>query len=118
LLDGQVLRLGDREFEVLHTPGHSEDSICLYCARERTLFAGDMPLDVKTPGGSYPGELLASLETIASRDVATIYTGHASPLTSGVPELILRTILNIRQSTLSYSYSGGVSRAKLRPGGG
>ncbi len=43
LLDGQCLRLGDREFEVLHTPGHSEDSICLYCARERTLFAGDTP---------------------------------------------------------------------------
>lgn len=118
LVDGQVLRLGDREFEVLHTPGHSEDSICLYCARERTLFAGDTPLDVKTPGGSHPGELLASLERIASRDVATIYAGHASPVTSGVPELLRRTIRNIRQSTLSYSYSGGVSRPKLHPGGG
>ena len=118
LVDGQVLRLGDREFEVLHTPGHSEDSICLYCARERTLFAGDMPLDVKTPGGSHPGELLASLERIASRDVATIYAGHASPVTSGVPELIRRTILNVRQATLSYSRSGGVARPKLHPGRG
>jgi glyoxylase-like metal-dependent hydrolase (beta-lactamase superfamily II) len=118
LVDGQVLRLGDREFEVLHTPGHSEDSICLYCARERTLFAGDTPLDVKTSGGSYPGELLASLERIASRDVATIYAGHASPLTSGAAELIHRTIRNIRQSTLSYSHSGGVSRPGLHPDGG
>ena len=118
LVDGQVLRLGDREFEVLHTPGHSEDSICLYCARERTLFAGDTPLDVKTPGGSYPGELLASLERIASRDVATIYAGHASPITSGGPALLRRTIWNIRQSTLSYSYSGGISKPKSRPGGG
>jgi glyoxylase-like metal-dependent hydrolase (beta-lactamase superfamily II) len=98
LIDGQVLRLGDREFEVLHTPGHSEDSICLYCARERTLFAGDMPLDVKTPGGAHPAELLASLERIAGRDVATIYAGHGSPVTSGVPELIRRTILNVRQA--------------------
>jgi glyoxylase-like metal-dependent hydrolase (beta-lactamase superfamily II) len=106
LLDGQFLHLGDREFEVLHTPGHSEDSICLYCAEERTLFAGDMPLDVKTPGGSHPGELLASLERIASRDVATIYAGHAGPMTSGVPELLRRTIQNIRQSILTYSYRG------------
>jgi glyoxylase-like metal-dependent hydrolase (beta-lactamase superfamily II) len=118
LVDGQVLRLGDREFEVLHTPGHSEDSICLYCARERTLFAGDMPLDVKTPGGSHPGELLASLERITSREVATIYAGHACPMTSGVTELLQRTIRNIRQSNLSYSHRGGVSRPKLHPGGG
>ncbi len=118
LVDGQVLRLGDRDFQVLHTPGHSEDSICLYCARDRALFAGDTPLDVKTPGGSYPGELLASLERIASRDVATIYAGHASPMTSGVPELIRRTIWNIRQSTLTYSYRSGVSKPKLHPGGG
>ncbi len=114
LLDGQVLRLGDRKFEVLHTPGHSEDSICLYCAQERTLFAGDTPLDVKTPGGSYPGELLASLESIASRDVATVYAGHASPVTEGVPELIRRTIQNIRQSTLSYSHRGSSSELKIR----
>jgi glyoxylase-like metal-dependent hydrolase (beta-lactamase superfamily II) len=118
LVDGQVLRLGDQEFEVMHTPGHSEDSICFYCARERTLFAGDTPFDVKTPGGSYPGELLASLERIASRDVATIYAGHASPVTSGVPELLRRTIRNIRQSTICYSYSGGISKPKSHPGGG
>jgi glyoxylase-like metal-dependent hydrolase (beta-lactamase superfamily II) len=118
LQDGQVLRLGDREFEVLHTPGHSEDSICLYCARERTLFAGDTPLDVKTPGGSYPGELLASLERIASRDVATVYAGHADPVTSGVPELLRRTIRNIRQSTLSYSGQGGASKFKVVRGAG
>ena len=117
LLDGQVLRLGDREFEVLHTPGHSEDSISLYCAQDRTLFAGDTPLDVKTAGGSYPGELLASLERIASREVETIYAGHATPITAGVPELLRRTIRNIRQSTLSYSYRNAVSRPKLHPGG-
>ncbi len=118
LVDGQVLRLGDREFEVLHTPGHSEDSICLYCARERTIFAGDTPFDVKTPGGSYPGELLASLERIASRDVATVYAGHASPMTLGVPELMRRTIQNIRQSTLSYSYKGAASKPQSHAGGG
>jgi glyoxylase-like metal-dependent hydrolase (beta-lactamase superfamily II) len=113
LVDGQILRMGDQEFEILHTPGHSEDSVCLYCTRERTLFAGDLPFDVKAPGGSYPGEILASLERIASRDVATIYSGHASPVTSGIRELLSRTIWNIRQSTLSYSSSGGISRSKL-----
>jgi hydroxyacylglutathione hydrolase len=117
LVDGQFLRLGDREFQVMYTPGHSEDSISLYCVQDRTLFAGDTPLDVKTAGGSYPGELLASLERIASLDVATIYAGHATPVTSGIPKLLRRTIRNIRQSTLSYSYRGGVSKLPLHPGG-
>jgi glyoxylase-like metal-dependent hydrolase (beta-lactamase superfamily II) len=111
LVEGRIIRLGDREFEILHTPGHSEDSVCLYCTREKILFAGDIPFDVKTPGGSYPGELLASLERIASRDVATIYSGHASPVTSGIPALLKRTIWNIRQSTLSYSGSSNVSKS-------
>jgi hypothetical protein len=32
LKDGQILHCGDRHFEVIHIPGHSDDSICLYCS--------------------------------------------------------------------------------------
>jgi glyoxylase-like metal-dependent hydrolase (beta-lactamase superfamily II) len=31
LQDGQILRLGDRQAEVIYIPMHSHDSICLYC---------------------------------------------------------------------------------------
>jgi len=37
--DGDELRLGERSVRVLHTPGHTEDSICLYDGRE--VFTGD-----------------------------------------------------------------------------
>ena len=37
--DGDDLRLGERSVRVLHTPGHTEDSICLYDGRE--VFTGD-----------------------------------------------------------------------------
>jgi len=37
--DGDVLRLGRSEVKVLHTPGHTEDSICLYDGKE--VFTGD-----------------------------------------------------------------------------
>jgi hypothetical protein len=39
-------------------------------------------------------------------------------VTSGVPELINRTIRNVRQASLSYSHSGGGARPTLHPGGG
>jgi glyoxylase-like metal-dependent hydrolase (beta-lactamase superfamily II) len=37
--DGDELRLGGKGVRVMHTPGHTEDSICLYDGRE--VFTGD-----------------------------------------------------------------------------
>ncbi len=37
--DGDELKLGSKAVAVLHTPGHTEDSICLYDGRE--VFTGD-----------------------------------------------------------------------------
>jgi len=55
LKNNQRLRMGDRSFEVIHTPGHSNDSLCFYCAEEGVLFSGDMPLHIMTTEGIYPG---------------------------------------------------------------
>jgi glyoxylase-like metal-dependent hydrolase (beta-lactamase superfamily II) len=41
LADGERIDLGGRELTVLHTPGHSPDSLCLLDERAGLLFAGD-----------------------------------------------------------------------------
>jgi hydroxyacylglutathione hydrolase len=41
LKDGDTVELGDRKFKVLHTPGHTPGSICLYDKKNRTLITGD-----------------------------------------------------------------------------
>lgn len=41
LADGQVLRVGGEEVQVLHTPGHSPGSVCLYVPSLRTVLSGD-----------------------------------------------------------------------------
>lgn len=41
LNDGDILHIGDLEFEVIHTPGHTIGSICVYCEEEKLLFSGD-----------------------------------------------------------------------------
>lgn len=41
LHDGDVIDLGGRTLTVLHTPGHSPDSLCLLDDREGLLFGGD-----------------------------------------------------------------------------
>jgi glyoxylase-like metal-dependent hydrolase (beta-lactamase superfamily II) len=42
LKDGEILELGGRQVEVLHTPGHSPDSVCLLDRAARMLWVGDL----------------------------------------------------------------------------
>ncbi len=55
--DGQVLSMGDIELEVLLTPGHAPDSLCLLDREQRLLFTGDTfypaTLYAHLPGSSF-----------------------------------------------------------------
>ena len=39
--DQDKIHLGNLEFEVIHTPGHTSGGPCLYCEEEKLLFSGD-----------------------------------------------------------------------------
>ena len=41
LNDGDILHVGNLEFKVIHTPGHTVGGICVYCEKEKLLFSGD-----------------------------------------------------------------------------
>jgi hydroxyacylglutathione hydrolase len=41
LADGDTLRVGGHEARVIHTPGHSPGSVCLWFPQDRVLFTGD-----------------------------------------------------------------------------
>jgi glyoxylase-like metal-dependent hydrolase (beta-lactamase superfamily II) len=79
--DGDTLRMGDRVFEVIHAPGHSSDSICLYNEDEGVLFAGDSPLLITSSEGTYESGFQRTLQRLCARDVQRIYFGHGPPLT-------------------------------------
>jgi glyoxylase-like metal-dependent hydrolase (beta-lactamase superfamily II) len=42
LAEGEQVRIGDLVFDILHTPGHSEGSVCLYEERRSLLLSGDV----------------------------------------------------------------------------
>jgi glyoxylase-like metal-dependent hydrolase (beta-lactamase superfamily II) len=80
LADGDVLDIGDRQFEVLHTPGHSPGSICLWEARSATLVSGDVvvdgePLLDELPRSS-PADFAVSLRRLADLPIRTVCAGH------------------------------------------
>jgi glyoxylase-like metal-dependent hydrolase (beta-lactamase superfamily II) len=81
LRDGDTIRMGDADFEIVHTPGHSSDSICLYNRQEGVLFAGDTPLLIMSPERSYEAGFIAALDRLCACDVRRVYFGHDAPLT-------------------------------------
>ncbi len=39
--DNDLIHLGELEFRVIHTPGHTNGSTSIYCEKEKMLFSGD-----------------------------------------------------------------------------
>ena len=78
--DGDFIEFGSSKLKVLHTPGHSKDSICLVGANKifsgDTLFVGNCGR-IDLPGGSAK-ELYHSLFDVISflNDDLVIYPGH------------------------------------------
>lgn len=96
LPDGSFIKAGDDFLEVIHTPGHSSDSICLYAPSLKTLFSGDTQLQPHQAGEEYTREAAAGIEKLAERNIESIYPGHDEPLTIGGGELIRRVVAKIR----------------------
>jgi glyoxylase-like metal-dependent hydrolase (beta-lactamase superfamily II) len=96
--DGRFIKAGDDYLEVIHTPGHSSDSICLYAPAAKALFAGDTQLKAHGEGETYSRAYLAGLLKLAGRNIETIYGGHDEPLTSGCRNVILATLNSLRQN--------------------
>lgn len=41
LNDNDLIHIGQMEFKIIHTPGHTAGGICLYCKEYKMLFSGD-----------------------------------------------------------------------------
>lgn len=85
LVDGQVLPvLGG--LEVVHTPGHTPGSVCLYAPRDGLLFTGDV-LEVRRGHVTFASRIFStdirearrSVQRLADLDVETIVFSHFPP---------------------------------------
>jgi hydroxyacylglutathione hydrolase len=86
---GRVLKIGEIASNVIHTPGHTEGSICLYFPKEKKLIAGDTLFAgsigrTDLPGGSMD-KIMRSLHTqvLALPDETEVVPGHGPVTTIG-----------------------------------
>ena len=79
LAEGDVLDLGDRQFRVLHLPGHSPDSIALLDERDGLFFSGDAIYDdtlIDDLVDSDRAAYRATMARIIDLPVRIAYGGH------------------------------------------
>lgn len=87
LEDGDLIRVADMEFKVLHTPGHTEGGVCYKLGK--VLFTGDTLFEgsvgrTDLSGGSYE-QLMSSIreKLLVLDDDHLVYPGHGRQTTIG-----------------------------------
>ncbi|MFC1833914.1 MBL fold metallo-hydrolase [Thermodesulfobacteriota bacterium] len=83
LTDG-TLNLGKHEFRIIHGPGHSPGSLCIYWSRFRILVAGDVVFAGGVGRSDLPGgngkQLKESIDRLSGLPVEFLIPGHGSPV--------------------------------------
>ena len=80
--EGDIIHVGNIEFEVIHTPGHTKGGSCLYCKAEKMVFTGDTMFRgtwgrTDLPTGSLE-QIMSSImnKLLKLPDDTIIYPGH------------------------------------------
>ncbi|QOY91548.1 MBL fold metallo-hydrolase [Paludibaculum fermentans] len=87
--DGDALKLGTTDFHVLHTPGHTQGSLCLFIPAEQKLVAGDTLFRDSIGRTDLPGgdghQILSSIHTklLTLPEETRVICGHGASTTIG-----------------------------------
>jgi glyoxylase-like metal-dependent hydrolase (beta-lactamase superfamily II) len=88
LKGGETFEFDDLRLDVIHTPGHTPGSICIYEPATGSLFSGDTIFPDGGIGrcdlGGDISALAHSIELLAALGVATLYPGHLDTTDTGV----------------------------------
>lgn len=93
---GETLTIRGQDWEVLYTPGHTMDGICLVHPPSRTAFTGDMvlPHAMAEPDEHAGGRLdhyLAGIKRLLRYDLDHILPGHGLPVASSGRKVVEET---------------------------
>lgn len=89
--DRDAVEIGERTWELHHTPGHARSHVCLFARDESVLVSGDHLLGGITPHVDFRpgddedplGDYLRSLERVEELDPRLVLPGHGRPFEDG-----------------------------------
>ena len=80
--DNDLIHVGDLEFKIISTPGHTKGGLSLYCEKERLLFSGDTMFSGTWGRTDLPtGNFVEIMDSITNKlmvlpDETIVYPGH------------------------------------------
>ena len=88
LAEGGIIKVGEIRLRVLHTPGHTEGSVCLLEQDQRILFSGDTLFAgawgrVDLPGGDADAMVESLARLTGLEDHIAVLPGHGAATTIG-----------------------------------
>ena len=90
LKEGDIVKIGNGDLEVLHVPGHSPGSICLYDKKDGFVIVGDTLFQGSIGRSDLPGGNHRQLVDAIKNKLLTlpketeVYSGHGDPTTIGM----------------------------------
>lgn len=102
LWDGDVVDLGDRRFEVIHTPGHSPGGIALWEAATGVLFSGDIVYDgalIEGTSAQENAQYIASMKRLLDLPVRVVHGGHFPSYDGARHRQIIRNWLDEKEKS-------------------
>ncbi len=98
LKDNDMIDLVNSSLKVIHTPGHTSGSICLYESKSKSLFSGDTVFAYgsfgRTDLGGNIKQLVESLKRLSKLDVRIVYPGHDEIMNQKPEEQIKESLKN------------------------
>jgi glyoxylase-like metal-dependent hydrolase (beta-lactamase superfamily II) len=98
------LQVGDMQFQIIHTPGHSPGSICLYWPQEKALITGDVIFYQGIGRTDLPGgdglALKESIRRLSSLEVEHLLPGHGEVVSGR--ELVKRNFSEVERVWFQY----------------
>ncbi len=100
LKDKSAIKTKNFRFEVLHTPGHTPGSVCLYERAKRILISGDT-VSGRTdfPGGSRD-DMVKSLQKLSELGISYLFPGHGAAKSGGVDFVIKQAMASSQKSAM------------------
>ena len=104
LLRKGALQVGDMKFQIIHTPGHSPGSVCIYWPQEKALITGDVIFyqgigRTDLPGGD--GQALKeSIRRLSKLEVEHLLPGHGEVVSGAA--LVERNFTEVERVWFQY----------------
>jgi len=96
--DGMHVMVGDEDAVLMHTPGHSDDSICVFVLGTGVLFSGDTIFRISDNKGTYTKAYEDTLERLSSLGVKAIFPGHGNAILENASGFIKNCLDYVRAS--------------------